>query len=366
MASKQRSGEVMSELLRLGIVMLMTAGGFAVGTLVDSALELDDVETTRLVTSVLGALGGYLVGGGIGRAVVRGVDTAAERLAQVPASQLVATGIGAAVGGLVGVAVLLPVTLLPFQRFTVPVTLLVVLVLAYAGGRLGATRGAELGRFIGVRGRLEVRTPSRGTGIKVLDTSALVDGRVVEVARAGFLDGTLVVPTFVLEEVQRLADSGSEHRRSAGRRGLSTVQQLQDEGLAAIEITDDTLPPDADVDAALVALCKERRASLVTTDGNLGRVAEIGGVRVLNLHVLADAVRPPVLPGDRVDLALIKRGREAEQAVGYLNDGTMVVVDGAADRIGATVPVDVTSIVQSRQGRMLFGSIASGERGDAR
>jgi uncharacterized protein YacL len=356
---------VVTELLRLGVVLLMTAGGYALGDLVDGWFELGETETTRLLTSVLGALFGYLLGGWLGRSVVRGVDTASARLERIPASQLVATGIGTAGGALVAVAVMLPVLLLPYQRYTVPVTLLVLLILAYAGGRLGAARGPELGRFIGMRGRLEVHTPSRGRGAKLLDSSALIDGRIVDVARAGFLEGTLIVPTFVLEEVQAFADAGEPHRRRLGRRALDTVQVLQDEGLVAVEITEEDVPGVVEVDGRLAALCRDRQAELITCDSNLARVAEISGIRVLNLHVLADAVRPPVLPGDRLALRLVRPGREPGQGIGYLDDGTMVVVDGGADAIGAELVIDVTSIVQNRQGRMLFGVPAPTDRATA-
>ena len=350
-----RNDRAVAELLRLGIVLLMTAGGYAIAEGVDEVLGVEGGETIQLVSSVLGALVGYVVGGLLGRAVVRGVDVATERLEGVSAAELVAAAIGSALGALIGVALMLPVLLLPFQRFTVPVTLLIVLGLAYAGARFGAARGADLGRFIGVRGRLDVRTPSRGVGVKLVDSSALIDARIVEVARVGFLEGTLVVPTFVLHEVQRLADAGDERRRELGKRGLATVQILQDEGLVTLEVTDEDPPGVAEVDAKLVALCRTRQGALLTTDGNLGRVAEIAGVRVLNLHGLADAVRPPVLPGDRVALHLLKPGKEPSQGVGYLDDGTMVVVDDAAASVGEDIAVDVTSIVQNRQGRMLFG-----------
>jgi uncharacterized protein YacL len=361
-----RSGQVVVELLRLGIVLLLTAGGYALGTEIDRWLELDAAETTRLVSSVLGALLGYLAGGALGRRLVRSVDVAAEHLERVPAVELVAGAIGAAVGGLCGIILLLPVLVLPYQQVTVPITLLVVLALAYVGGRLGSTRGAELGRFVGVRGRLEVRNPSRGTGVKVVDSSALIDGRIVEVARAGFLEGTLVVPTFVLEEVQALADAGESHRRRLGKRGLRSLQVLQDEGLVAVEVTEDDPPGVAAVDGKLAALCRARHAALLTGDGNLARVAEVGGVRVLNVHLLSDAVRPPVLPGERVVLRLVKPGREPGQGVGYLPDGTMVVVDGAAAAVGAEVQVDVTSVVNNRQGRLLFAvPVPVTEDGDA-
>jgi uncharacterized protein YacL len=336
-------------------VLLLTAAGYAVGGAVDGWLELQATETTRLVTSVLGALVGYVVGGGLGRGVVDQVDTAAARLDRVPSTQVVAAVLGGAVGAFAGIAVLLPVLLLPYQAFTVPVALLVVLALVYAGARLGALRGPDLGRFVGLRGRLEVASPSRGAGVKLVDSSALVDGRLVEIARAGFLEGLLVVPRFVLEEVQRLADSGDPRTRKRGRRGLELLRVLQDEALVGVELTDEDPPGQRDVDAKLAAMARDRRAQLLTCDSALARVAEIGGVRVLNVHALAEAVRPPVLPGDQLDVRLVKPGRERAQAIGYLDDGTMVVVDDAAHAIGGEVVIDVTSIVTGRQGRMLFG-----------
>ena len=351
-----RGREVVIELVRLGIVLSLTAGGFGLGSAVDTALGLEDAETTRLVTSVLGALFGYLLGGWIGRAVVRGVDSAGGHLEQVPAVQLVATGLGASLGAFAGSALLLPVLLLPFRVVTVPITLLVLLTLAYAGGRLGAARGAELGRYVGVRGRLEVRTPSRGVGVKVVDSSALIDGRIAEIARVGFLAGTLVVPRFVLTEVERIADSDLDHRRKLGRRGLATLQVLQDEGLVAVEIDDDEVPGVAEVDAKLAALCRDRHADLITGDAALARTAEVSGIRVLNPHALADAVRSPVLPGDQLEIRIVREGKERGQGVGYLQDGTMVVVEDARDRVGTEMTVDVTSIVQSRTGRLLFAA----------
>lgn len=357
MVDGSRNGRLVVELLRLGIVLLLTATGYALGQLVEGVV--DEPELARLVSSVLGALFGYLLGGWVGRTVVRGVDQATHRFDHVPAVQLVAATVGTAAGGLVGVALLLPVLLLPYQRFTVPVALLAALVLAYAGGRLGAARGAELGRFVGVRGRLEVRTPSRGVGVKVVDSSALIDGRLGEIARAGFVEGTLVVPIFVVDEVRRIAESTVEHRRKLGDRGLRTLQVLQDEGLVAVEIDPDPVEGVAEVDGKLAAMCRERRAALVTADAALARTVEASGVRVLNPHALADAVRSPVLPGDRLELAIVRTGREPGQGIGYVQDGSMVVVEHGGGSVGERLTVDVTSIVQSRNGRMLFAAPAT-------
>lgn len=353
-----RGRRVYVEVARLSIVLLFTAAGFAVGPAADDLFARSDPDTTRLVTSVLGALVGYISGGMAGRGLVRQVDEAQRRLQRVDAPVLITTVLGATVGGFAGIVLLWPVLLLPGREFTVPVAMLVLVTLAYAGGRVGLARGGDLLRFVGVRGRLEVTSPSRGGGTKLVDTSALVDGRLIDVARAGFLEGTLVVPGFVLRELQGLADAGDRRRRRAGRRGLDAVSVLQDEALVAVEVTEDEVPGVQDVDARLVAICRERGAALITVDANLQRVAEVSGVRILNLHGLAEAVRPPALPGERLQVEIVKEGRERGQGVGYLPDGTMVVIEGASAHVGSRVDADVTSILQTRQGRMLFAALA--------
>jgi uncharacterized protein YacL len=359
---RRGSAPVIVELFRLGIVLVLTAAGFSLGPTIDRLLQRGEADETRLIASVLGALFGYLVGGVIGRRLVSGVDSVQERLRRVEAAVLVSAAAGATLGAFFALMLLSPVLLLPGRQFTIPIATLVVLGFTYAGGRLGAARAGDLIRFVGVRGRLEVTSPSRGVGVKIADSSALVDGRLVDVARAGFLEGTLVVPRFVLLELQGLADAEDRRKRGAGRRGLDALTTLQDEHLVAVEVTDDDVPDVAAVDAKLAALCRQRHAALVTVDGNLARVAEIGGVKVLNLHVLAEALRPPAVPGDRIRVQIVKEGTEPRQGVGYLADGSMVVVERADDAIGAPVDADVTSVMQNRQGRMLFASRAEGDR----
>jgi uncharacterized protein YacL len=214
------------ELVRLGIVVLLTAVGYSSAPAIAELVGSDEPETLQLVASVLGALLGYLLGGVLGRQLLRRVDVAQDRLRRVDAAVLVATSIGAVLGGLLGMVLSVPLLLLPNPMVTVPIAMVVLVVGAYAGGRLGAVRGGDLSRYVGVRGRLEVSSPSRGGGTKIVDTSALVDGRIVDIARAGFLDGTLVVPGFVLAEAQGLADAEAPRKRSAGRRALATVHTL--------------------------------------------------------------------------------------------------------------------------------------------
>jgi uncharacterized protein YacL len=349
---------VVVEVVRLGVVLAATAAGYAFGEPLHGLLAFEDASTTRLLSSLLGALVGYLFGGILGRQLVVTTQATTVRLTQVPAVQLVAGALGGALGALLGLAIAAPVLLLPAQRFTVPVLLLVVVALVYAGVLLGAGRAAELSRFVGVRGRIDVRNPARGAGTKVVDSSALIDGRIAEVARTGYLEGTLVVPRFVVAEVERIAADERSYRAKLGQRGLSTLQVLQDEGLVVVELSDDEVAGVAAVDDKLAALCRERRAALITADQGLARTAEASGIRVLNPHALADAVRAPVLPGDQVPVRLVRPGKEPRQAIGYLEDGTMVIVEDAEAQLGTEVAVDVTSIVQSRTGRLLFAALA--------
>lgn len=349
-----RGGLVLVELVRLTVVVTLTAAGFSLGPALADLTDLSDPMQTRLISSVLGALVGYIVGGVAGRSVISGVDVASSRLSRVDSTVMISAVIGATLGSALGLVILVPVLFFPGKIVTVPIGLTIVAVLGYTGGRIGAARGGDLGRFLGVRGRLQVASPSRGVGTKVVDSSALMDGRLVDVIREGFLDGTLVVPRFVLAEMQSMADVEDRRRRTLARRGLDAVTMLQDEHLVAIEISDDDPVDVAEVDAKLTAICRQRGASLVTVDANLARIAEISGTRVLNLNALAEALRPPVIPGDRVEVQVVRRGTEPGQGVGYLEDGSMVVIERAADRQGGRVEAEVTSIMQNRQGRMVF------------
>lgn len=353
----QRGRLVIVEVVRLAIVLALTALGYSIGEPVDELVGRAEPQATRLLTSVLGALFGYLLGGVAGRRLIAGVDLAQQRLSRVDAAVLVSAVIGATLMALLAVVVTSPLLFLPGKALTLPIGLVIVIGGAYLGGRIGSARGGDLSRFIGVRGRLEVSSPSRGAGTKVVDTSALADARIVDVCRAGFLDGRLVVPRFVLAELQQLADLEDRHKRDAGRRGLDALQTLQDEHLAVIEIGDEELPEGSTADDELVELAERRDAALVTVDSNLARVAEITGVRVLSLHVLAEAMRPPVLPGDRVRLRIVREGTEPGQGIGYLPDGSMVVVEEASGHLGWPVTADVTAITSNRQGRMLFAQL---------
>ena len=190
----------------------------------------------------------------------------------------------------------------------------------------------------------------------MIDTSALIDGRIVELFRLGFLDGELIVPDFVLDELRHVADSADPARRARGRRGLDVVEQLQKLS-ASVHTLETGLSGTEEVDLKLMKLARKRKADLITGDYNLARAAQVSGVRVLNLNQLAAALRPVVSAGDPLEITILKDGKEPGQGVGYLPDGTMVVVEGGRSLMNQTVTVTVTSALQTAAGRMIFAKL---------
>ena len=206
-----------------------------------------------------------------------------------------------------------------------------------------------------------VRRPSQATATIaagdphiVVDTSAIIDGRIKDIVESGFIYGTLVVPKFVLEELQHIADSSDTLRRNRGRRGLDILGQMQKESPTPVEIVDDDVPDVGEVDAKLIALAQARSKAILTNDFNLNRVAELQGIRVLNINSLANAVKPAVLPGEELRVRVIQEGKEAGQGVGFLDDGTMIVVEGGVRYIDKDLDVAVTRVLQTVAGRMIF------------
>ncbi len=200
----------------------------------------------------------------------------------------------------------------------------------------------------------QLEGPRRNCRPKIVDTSAIIDGRLLGVARTGFLEGELMIPRFVIAELQRIADSKDHHRRTKGRRGLDLLKELQKLKTPRVVIIQDEVPEARDVDSKLVVLSRKRRAALITTDYNLNKTAEVQGVRVLNINALAQELRPIFLPGDRFRLFVQRQGKESSQGVGYLEDGTMVVVEEGAPYIGEEIDVEVVTVLQSDTGRLIF------------
>lgn len=190
---------------------------------------------------------------------------------------------------------------------------------------------------------------------KIVDTSVIIDGRIAEVCRTGFLEGTLIVPRFILKELHTIADSSDPMRRARGRRGLDILKELQQPDSAVrVEVVEDDPPRVKDVDGKILVLAREYRAKVLTNDVNLNKVAQIEGIEVLNLNDLANAVKTSVLPDEQIQIKIVREGKEPQQGVGYLDDGTMIVVDGGKDHVGKTVTATVTSVLQTSNGRMIF------------
>jgi uncharacterized protein YacL len=229
---------------------------------------------------------------------------------------------------------------------------LILLVMPYLGLVLGGTWGEwlEPGRLVSL-----FRTTAPARRYRILDTSAIIDGRVADVCEAGFLDGTLVVPQFVLTELQHVADSSDTTRRNRGRRGLDILQRMQKIAGIEVEISDADFPDVRDVDLKLIELARSLQGKIVTNDLNLNKVAQLRGVEVLNVNDLANSLKAVVLPGETMRVFILKEGKEYNQGVAYVDDGTMVVVDNARPAIGRTIDIVVTSVLQTTAGKMIFG-----------
>jgi uncharacterized protein YacL len=277
--------------------------------------------------------------------------------------------IGAVVGSVLGIfgAALFCMVLrgaLPSGSTLATLQIFVLLLMTYVGLLVGANKGdllntAALGTvFAGDR-------PTRKSS-KVLDTSVIIDGRIADIAEAGFIDGMMVVPEFVLRELQMVADSTDSSRRQRGRRGLDMLQRMQSNNNLQVQIVSDDFPAIREVDLKLLELAKKLDAKVVTNDFNLNKVAHLHHVEVLNINDLANALKPVVLPGEKMTVLILKEGKEYNQGVGYLDDGTMVVVDHARKLIGRSVEISVTSVLQTASGKMIFGKMdENGRSGDA-
>lgn len=271
-------------------------------------------------------------------------------------------GFGTVLGGLIGLSIGLlfaKLIYLPIKTIFTNidgsyVNLIFNTLFGYSGLLLGLRAGKDftLTNIVkAFRSRTEEENP------KIIDTSVIIDGRIVDVCEAGFLEGTFIIPQFILQELQHIADSTDSLRRTRGRRGLDMLHKIQKMTNITVKIIDEDFPKINEVDAKLVALARLLGAKIITNDFNLNKVAELQGVTVLNLNELANAVKPVVLPGEKMNIFIAKEGKELNQGVGYLDDGTMVVVDNARKMINQQVDVIVTSVLQTTAGRMIFAKL---------
>ena len=318
-------------ILRVSFAVLMAAAGFF----------LHPFDLPPLPGTILGlALGGVIL-------------LFEHRIKQISLKRL----IGAAIGSILGIlgAYLVSLVIGPaLPKDTAPFAQVSILLwMAYCGLAIGAAKGdlLNLAAFGGVFGGEKASQQS----FKILDTSVIIDGRIADIAETGFLQGPLVIPQFVLRELQLVADSADSGKRNRGRRGLDILQRLQSNAALQVQIIEEDFPNIKEVDMKLIELGKLYDCKVVTNDFNLNKVAQLHKVEVLNINELANALRPVVLPGESMRVFILKEGKEFNQGVAYLDDGTMVVVDNARRQISKTIDVTVTSVLQTTAGKMIFG-----------
>lgn len=225
------------------------------------------------------------------------------------------------------------------------------IIFAYVGLILGAKKGEGF-KISNLKNLF--KNQSTEENIKILDTSVIIDGRIADICETGFLEGIFIIPQFILHELQHIADSSDSLKRNRGRRGLDILHKIQKKIDVTVQILEQDFPKIKEVDSKLVALAKMMNAKIITNDFNLNKVAELQGVTVLNINQLANSVKPVVLPGEIMNVFILREGKEAGQGVAYLDDGTMVVVDNAKKLIGKNIEVSVTSVLQTTAGRMIF------------
>ncbi len=286
----------------------------------------------------------------------------AEICLRIPSVRsIIASLIGIAVGLLVSLAIL-PL----LSQLDGNLKIVIVLSLGYVGMMVGyhLSTTLNLSRLSGSDG--SARSGGSGSvqvasNFKILDTSVIIDGRILEICQTRFIEGTLVIPRFVLNELQHIADSTEPLRRNKGRRGFDILRALQNNPAIDVEISEEEVPHLPEVDAKLVHLAQKREATIITNDLNLNKVAELQSVKVLNINELSNAVRPVVIAGEAIQVLLLKEGKEPNQGVGYLDDGTMVIVEDGKPYIGSTLNVEVTQMLRTSAGQMIFTRMKENE-----
>ncbi len=335
-------------IIRISFVLLLALMGFLLNPLAESSYLQDFGFTERrILSAVLGIV--------ISICVI-GFEMRARQAT-------IKTLIGAAIGSILGIigAYLIGMLISSQETKAVPAEMktFLTVALAFFMGYIGLMVGAAKGEYIdlSVLGGIFSDKSTVQQDLRILDTSVIIDGRIADVAETGFLGGTLIIPQFILTELQQVADSPDSSKRQRGRRGLDMLQRLRNNSKIDIQIVETDFPVVKEVDLKLIELGKQLDAVIVTNDFNLNKVAQLRGVLVLNVNELANALKPVVLPGEAMRVFILKEGKEYNQGVAYLDDGTMVVVDNARKLIGKTADIAVTSVLQTTAGKMIFGRL---------
>lgn len=349
-------------IVRLIFMFVGGIGGYELGDLMRrSYLETLDPTYSIIgfIVSFIVCVGlGFVIGGAAGRYTAKLLNRFEVAIQDIPGTDLLMGALGIIAGFLIA---FLPSMIL-FRTYPGWVFALILYAVCGVIGYIVAVQKKDdlLGFFRPSRVSSPAEAGERPARVRILDTSVIVDGRIADICFTGFLEGELVVPRFVLQELQAIADSEDPLKRNRGRRGLEVLNALQRQEGVEVRVEERDFPELTGVDSKLVALAKALNAQVLTTDFNLNKIAELQGVRVLNINELANSLKPVVLPGESLTVSLIREGKEPGQGVGYLDDGTMVVVEGGKRFIGKEVHTTVTSILQTPAGRMIFATVKEG------
>jgi uncharacterized protein YacL len=342
---------------------LITGGALGILLIPDllSLLKLsgNPIISNSYVSAILGAIIFYLISFWAVDYVIGFIRWAEDSLIKIPVTDILFGSVGLIFGLLVAFLIGIPLNGIRIPIINTIAPILLTLLFGYLGFQVGFKKRDELlnlftNRISKKKTGEEENEPAAVQPLKILDTSVIIDGRIADICQTGFLEGTIVIPQFVLEELQHIADSSDVLKRNRGRRGLDILNRIQKELSIKVEIYEGDFEEIQEVDSKLVKLAKLTSGILVTNDFNLNKVCELQKVTVLNINDLANAVKPVVLPGEELNVQVIKDGKEYHQGVAYLDDGTMIVVEEGREYIGKRIDVLVTSVLQTSAGRMIF------------
>lgn len=347
-------------------LFFLSVGGMLGILFMPQLLELMNMQdipfiNTPYTLAVLGAIIFFVATFWLVDYVVNWIRVLEESVVKAPVTDVLFGSLGLIFGLIVAFLIVIPLNTIQYQVFNTIIPIFLTLLLGYLGFQVGFKKRDELINVFTVQNKIgkkkgisddEVEVEDKK--LKILDTSVIIDGRIADICQTGFLEGTIVIPQFVLEELQHIADSSDVLKRNRGRRGLDILNRIQKELSINVEIYEGDFEEIQEVDSKLVKLAKLTSGVVVTNDFNLNKVCELQKVHVLNINDLANAVKPVVLPGEEMNVQVIKDGKEHNQGVAYLDDGTMIVVEDGRNYIGKHIDVLVTSVLQTSAGRMIF------------
>lgn len=353
-------------------IMFLLIGATVGILLLPSAFELIPLLdnpwiSNPYVAAIVGALIFFLLSLLFVDSLINFMKWMEEKLLHAPTPDLLFGTVGMIIGLVVAFLIGFALSTVDIPLVATVAPLVLSVVLGYLGFQVGFQKREEMlsmltpAKFTAVK-KLEPEEPIEKASYKLLDTSVIIDGRIADISATGFMEGTFVVPQFVLSELQHIADSSDTLKRTRGRRGLDILKRLQSERVDAIMITEENFDEVSEVDLKLMRAAKKMGGQVVTNDFNLNKVCELHNVPVLNINDLANAVKPVVIPGEDMHVVVIKDGKEQNQGVAYLDDGTMIVIEDGKGFIGQAINVTVTSVLQTSAGRMIFAKPREGKQ----